>query len=84
MATGKPILRTNPGREPAARAPMRSLIAREMQDIRLVNGSEELYTLSSEADEQLNVAGDPTARTVVQGFRDRRAGMSRKQQGLPP
>jgi arylsulfatase A-like enzyme len=78
METGKPIVLTNQGREPAAKGPLGSLIAGGMHYIRSADGSEELYSLRSDPDERLNVAGSPMARAVVQGFRDRLAGMLRK------
>ncbi len=84
METGKPVLLTNQGREPAAKGPIQSLIAGGMHYIRLADGSEELYSLSSDPDEQINVAGSPMTRAVIQGFRDRLAGMFRKRSSLPP
>jgi arylsulfatase A-like enzyme len=78
METGKPLLLTNQGREPAAKGPIQSLIAGGMHYIRLADGSEELYSLRSDPEEQLDVAGSPMARAVIQGFRARLAAMFRK------
>ena len=45
METGKPLLLTNQGREPAAKGPMKSLVASGMHYIRDGDGLEELYVL---------------------------------------
>ena len=45
METDKPELLTNQGREPAAKGPMKSLVARGMHYIRTADGLEELYML---------------------------------------
>ncbi len=78
METGKPILLTNQGREPAAKGPIQSLIAGGMHYIHSADGTEELYSLRSDPAEQIDVAGSPMARAVIQGFRDRLAGIFRK------
>jgi hypothetical protein len=78
METGKPLLLTNQGREPAANGPMKSLVARGMHYIRSADGSEELYTLKSDPEERFNLAGSPKAHEILQGFRDLLASMLRR------
>jgi len=78
METGKPLVLTNQGREPAAKGPMKSLVARGMHYIRSADGIEELYALRSDPEERLNLAGSPAARAILQGFRDRLAAMLRR------
>jgi len=79
METGKPILLTNEGREPAAKGPMKSIVAGGMHYIRTGDGLEELYALRSDPEELLNLAGSPMAREVLEGFRNRLAALLRKQ-----
>jgi arylsulfatase A-like enzyme len=78
METGKPLLLTNQGREPAASGPMKSLVAGGMHYIRSADGSEELYNLKYDPEERLNLADSPKARESVQGFRDLLASMLRR------
>jgi arylsulfatase A-like enzyme len=78
METGKLLLLTNQGREPAAKGPMKSLVAGGMHYIRSADGLEELYALRSDPEEQIDTAGFPMARGLLQGFRDRLAAMLRK------
>jgi arylsulfatase A-like enzyme len=91
METGKPLLLTNQGREPAAKGPMRSLIAGGRSYIRSADGSEELwhyirsadgseevYSLSSDPEERINLAGSRIAVTDIQRFRSILSGMRRK------
>jgi arylsulfatase A-like enzyme len=79
METGKPILLTNEGREPAARGPMKSIVADGMHYVRAGDGLEELYLLGTDPDERTNMAGSPMAREVLQRFRNRLAAMFVKQ-----
>jgi arylsulfatase A-like enzyme len=69
METEKPTLLTNQGREPAAKGPMKALIAGGMHYIRSGDGSEELYALDSDPEELTNAAGLPDAQEALQGFR---------------
>jgi arylsulfatase A-like enzyme len=78
METGKLLVLTNQGREPAAKGPMKSLVAGGMHYIRSADGLEELYALRSDPEEQLNTAGSPMARGILQGFRDHLAAMLRR------
>ena len=75
METGKPLLLTNQGREPAAKGPMTSLVADGMHYIRDGDGSEELYVLDSDPEERFNLAGSPPAREFLRRFRIRLAMM---------
>ena len=77
METGKPLLLTNQGREPAAKGPMKSLVAGGMHYIRSADGLEELYNLRSDPEEKVNTAVSPMARGILQGFRDHLAAMLR-------
>lgn len=70
METERPTLLTNQGREPAAKGPMKSMIAGGMHYIRSGDGSEELFALASDQEEQMNGAGFEDAQEVLQGFRD--------------
>jgi arylsulfatase A-like enzyme len=78
MESDRPIVLSNEGREPAAKGPMKSLVAGGMHYIRSGDGSEELYSLKSDPDERLNVAGSPMAQAALQGFRSTLAAMLRK------
>ena len=69
METDRPTLLTNQGREPAAKGPMRSMIAGGMHYIRSGDGSEELYALASDPEELMNAAGLVGAQDALQGFR---------------
>jgi arylsulfatase A-like enzyme len=70
METDKPTLLTNQGREPAAKGPMKGLVAGGMHYIRSGDGREELYALEHDPEERTNAAGRPDAQEVLQGFRD--------------
>jgi arylsulfatase A-like enzyme len=70
METGKPELLANQGREPAAKGPMKSLIARGMHYIRTADGHEELYRLESDPEERVDLAGSPNARAILERFRE--------------
>ena len=69
METGKPLFLVNDGREPAAKGPMKALIAGGLHYIRSGDGSEELYNLESDRKEQTNLAGLPGAAVTLQSFR---------------
>ena len=69
METEKPTLLTNQGREPAAKGPMKSLVAGGMHYIRSGDGAEELYALEVDPEEQTNLAGFPDAQLSLEGFR---------------
>jgi arylsulfatase A-like enzyme len=75
METGKPLLLTNQGREPAARGPMASLIGRGMHYIRTGDGQEELYVLAADPEERINAAGSPNVQGAIMWFRDRLSSM---------
>jgi arylsulfatase A-like enzyme len=78
METSPPIVLPNEGREPAAKGPMKSLIAGGMHYIRSGDGSEELYALRSDPEERLNLAAAPMAREVLQQFRASLAALLRR------
>jgi arylsulfatase A-like enzyme len=69
METGKPLGLTNQGREPVAKGPMKSLVARGMHYIRNADRLEELYLLGSEAEERSNLAAYPFASEPLKQFR---------------
>jgi arylsulfatase A-like enzyme len=79
MEMDKPLVSMNEGREPAAKGPMKSLVAGGMHYIRSGDGSEELYNLRSDPEERLNLAGAPAAGEVLRRFRAGLVAMSRKQ-----
>ena len=70
METAKPELLANRGREPAARGPMKSIIARGLHYIRTADGLEELYDLSADPEEKVNMAGASTAPAILERFRN--------------
>jgi arylsulfatase A-like enzyme len=70
METTKPQFLTNQGREPAAKGPMKSLIAAGMHYIRDGEGLEELYVLQSDPKELTNFAAAPTAQAPLERFRN--------------
>jgi hypothetical protein len=49
---------------------MKSLVARGMHYIRTADGLEELYNLSSDPEEKLNMAGSPNAQAILERFRN--------------
>ncbi|GAC1468448.1 MAG: hypothetical protein NVSMB9_11160 [Isosphaeraceae bacterium] len=69
METNRPLLLTNQGREPAARGPMKSLVAGGMHYIRSGDGVEELYSLDLDPEENRNAADLPGAQEILQKFR---------------
>ena len=70
METTKPELLTNGGREPAAKGPMKSVVAAGMHYIQMADGSEELYNMNSDVEEKVNLAGDASALPVLLEFRN--------------
>jgi arylsulfatase A-like enzyme len=69
METEKPELLTNQGREPAAKGPMKALVASGMHYIRTADGLEELYLLDIDPQERFDIAGSPNARAALERFR---------------
>jgi arylsulfatase A-like enzyme len=78
METTKPIVLTNEGREPTAKGPMKSLVAGGMHYIQSGDGSEELFNLSSDPAEWLNLTSGSRAGEVLRRFRASLAAMMRK------
>ena len=78
METSKPLLLTNQGREPAAKGPMKSLVAAGMHYIRDGDGLEELYVLESDPEELVNFAGAPDAQAALQRFRNTLSSMCKR------
>jgi arylsulfatase A-like enzyme len=78
MEMDKPLLLVNEGREPAAKGPMKSLVAGGMHYIRSADASEELYNLASDPEERLNLAGAPEASEILRRFRAGLVTMTRK------
>jgi arylsulfatase A-like enzyme len=78
METGKPLFLINDGREPAAKGPMKALVAGGLHYIRSGDGSEELYDLETDRKEQANLAGLPSAAATLQSFRAALGWMLRK------
>jgi arylsulfatase A-like enzyme len=79
METTKPELLMNGGREPAARGPMKSVIAGGMHYIRVADGSEELYSISSDVEEKVNLVVDANILPLLLQFRTLLDLMLRKQ-----
>jgi arylsulfatase A-like enzyme len=69
METGKPITLTNQGREPAAKGPMKSVVAEGMHYIQTADGLEELYLMNSDPEERTNLAAYSVAEAPLQRFR---------------
>ncbi len=69
METGKPLYLINEGREPAAKGPMKAVVAGRLHYIRSGDGSEELYDLDADRIERRNLAGQPSAAVTLQSFR---------------
>ena len=64
-----PTLLTNQGREPAAKGPMKALVAGGMHYIRSGDGSEELYFLKRDPEEQTNLAKFVEFHEHLENFR---------------
>jgi arylsulfatase A-like enzyme len=71
METGKPLVLSNQGREPAAKGPMSALIESGMHYIRSADGLEELYLLDSDPEERVNLMNSPMAGFALRGLRQR-------------
>jgi hypothetical protein len=69
METDRPTLLANQGREPAAKGPMKGMVAGGMHYIRSGDGREELYALDADPEEQMDAAALPGAQGVLRGFR---------------
>jgi arylsulfatase A-like enzyme len=69
METEKPEFLTNQGREPAAKGPMKSLVAGGTHYIRTGDGLEELYILNIDPKEEFDVAGSLNSQTALERFR---------------
>ena len=59
METTKPELIINGGREPAARGPMKAVVAAGRHYIQMGDGSEELYNINSDVEEKVNLCATP-------------------------
>jgi arylsulfatase A-like enzyme len=70
METAKPEASANEGREPAAKGPMKAVVAAGMHYIRMGDGTEELFNLRSDVEEKSNLAGDPQTLPVLEQFRN--------------
>jgi arylsulfatase A-like enzyme len=70
METTTPMLLANQGREPAAKGPMKALVAAGMHYIRNGDGLEELYVLQTDPEERINHANAPNAQATLQRFRN--------------
>jgi arylsulfatase A-like enzyme len=70
METTKPELIINGGREPAARGPMKGVVAAGMHYIQMADGSEELFNINSDVEEKVNLALDGDNAPVVAEFRN--------------
>jgi arylsulfatase A-like enzyme len=69
METIKPEVLANQGREPAAKGPMKSIVAGGMHYIQTADGLEELYVLESDPEEKSNVASASNAQPVLERLR---------------
>ena len=70
METTKPELLTNEGREPAAKGPLKSVVAAGMHYIQVADGTEELYNLKTDVEEKTNLTRDPAVLPVLIQFRN--------------
>jgi hypothetical protein len=78
MEAGKPPGLTNQGREPVAKGPMQALVAEGVHYIRAADGSEELYLLKSDPEEQNNLDMYSFASEPLRRFRSSLASMLKK------
>jgi len=69
METIKPEMLANQGREPAAKGPMKSLVAGGLHYIHSADGVEELYILESDPEEKQNIATASNAGPVLERLR---------------
>jgi hypothetical protein len=69
METTRPVFLTNDGREPAAKGPMKSIIAGGMHYIQLADGTEQLFKIS-DVDENENLLFQPDTEPVLLQFRN--------------
>jgi arylsulfatase A-like enzyme len=69
METDRPLVLTNQSREPAAKGPMKSLVAGGMHYILSGDGHEELFGLEADPEETIDVAGYKDAQAALRGFR---------------
>jgi arylsulfatase A-like enzyme len=70
METTKPELIVNGGREPAARGPMKAVVAAGMHYIRMGDGSEELFNINSDVEEKDNLAAKLENAPILVEFRN--------------
>jgi arylsulfatase A-like enzyme len=70
LETTKPVLLTNDGREPAAKGPMKSVVAAGMHYIRTGDGTEELFDLNADAEEKADLANQAEVLPVLLQFRN--------------
>ena len=68
METTKPELLMNGGREPAAKGPMKAVVAAGMHYIQMADGSEELYNINSDVEEKVNLAPEGDMLPVLVGI----------------
>ena len=78
METDKPLVLMNQEREPAAKGPMKSLVASGMHYIRDGDGLEELYVLESDPKELVNFAGASDVQAALQRFRNTLSSMRKR------
>jgi hypothetical protein len=70
METTRPELLTNGGREPAAKGPMKGVVAAGMHYIQLADGAEELFNINTDFEENNNLVGQADTEPVVLQFRN--------------
>jgi arylsulfatase A-like enzyme len=70
METTKPELLMNGGREPAARGPIKAVVAAGMHYIQMGDGSEELYDINSDVEEKVNLAFEGDKSPVLVEIRN--------------
>jgi hypothetical protein len=70
METTKPELSMNGGREPAAKGPMKAVVAAGMHYIQMGDGSEELYNIISDVEEKFNLAREGDKLPALVEFRN--------------
>jgi arylsulfatase A-like enzyme len=70
METTTPVFLANDGREPAAKGPMKAVVAAGMHYIHLADGTEELFNLNADVEEKANLANDADVLPVLLQFRN--------------